>query len=90
MVLFNNYIIMYQTWLHVLHKHRWLFMQHENTEFKYILIKTCDAFTVMLLTLHRLVHFSRLLLKCAKCTHTGSLNHMTNIGWPQAFLSQNR
>lgn len=43
---------------------------------------------VMMLMLHRLMHFSRLLMKCASM-QTGSLRHMTNIGWPQAFLSQN-
>lgn len=76
MVLFNSCIIMYQTRLHVLHKHGWLFMQHQYTEFKHVLINTCNAFMVMMLTLHRLMHFSRLLMKSVK---TGSLRHMTNI-----------
>lgn len=76
MVLFNSYIIMYQTRLHVLHKHGRLYMQHQYIEFKHILIKTSNAFMVMMLTLHRLMHFSRLLMKSVQ---TDSLRHMRNI-----------
>lgn len=67
---------MYQTRLHVLHKHGWLFMQHQNIEFKHIQIKNCNALVVMT---HRLMHFSKLLMKSASI-QTGSLRHMTNTG----------